>query len=144
MRQDVTVTAADLLDVASAGGPEPGSITDFGVRQNVSIGLRYLEAWLRGSGAVAIDNLMEDAATAEISRSMIWQWVHQAVVTAEGNQVDRPYVERVMADVLAGLPRFDGDRYDDAVNLFREVALNDDFPTFLTIPAYDEFLVDRS
>ncbi len=143
MRDDVHVTAADLLDVASAGGPEPGSITDFGVRQNVSIGLRYLESWLRGSGAVAIDNLMEDAATAEISRSMIWQWVHQAVVTAEGNRVDRPYVEQVMADVLAGLPRFDGDRYDDAVSLFRAVSLSDDFPTFLTIPAYDEFLVER-
>ena len=144
MREDVDVTAADLMDIASAGASEPGSITDFGLRQNVSIGLRYLEAWLRGNGAVAIDNLMEDAATAEISRAMIWQWIHQGVVTAEGTRIDRASVEQVVSDVLAGLPRFDGDRYDDAVGLFREVSLSDDFPTFLTIPAYDRFLVDRS
>lgn len=144
MRQDVDVTAADLLDIASAGGAEPGAVTDFGVRQNVSIGLRYLEAWLRGSGAVAIDNLMEDAATAEISRAMIWQWIHQKVVTAEGTRLDRATVEQVVSDVLAELPRFDGDRYDDAVSLFREVSLSDDFPTFLTIPAYEKYLVDRS
>jgi malate synthase len=141
MREDVTATAADLLDIASAGGPESGSVTDFGVRQNVSIGLRYLEAWLRGTGAVAIDNLMEDAATAEISRAMLWQWTHQQVVTAEGTAVTREYVEQVLASVLAELPRFDGDRYDDATGLLREVSLSDGFPTFLTIPAYTEFLV---
>ena len=144
MREDVSVSEADLLDIAAAGGPLPGSVTDFGVRQNVSIGVRYLEAWLRGSGAVAIDNLMEDAATAEISRCMLWQWIHQEVVTAEGTRVDADSVEQVLADVLAGLPRFDGDRYEQAARLLHEVAVDDDFPAFLTIPAYNQFLVDRS
>ncbi|MCL2454926.1 MAG: malate synthase A [Micrococcales bacterium] len=144
MREDVSVTAADLLDIASAGGQAPGAVTDFGVRQNVSIGLRYLEVWLRGVGAVAIDNLMEDAATAEISRAMIWQWIHQQVVTAEGDTITHEYVEQVLASVLAELPRFDGDRYDDAAGLFRQVSLSEDFPTFLTIPAYTQYLVERS
>ncbi|WP_159807007.1 malate synthase A [Cellulomonas citrea] len=144
LREDVHVEASDLLDIASAGGQEPGAITDAGVHQNVSIGVRYLEAWLRGSGAVALDNLMEDAATAEISRSQIWQWIHQQVVTAEGTPVDAQSVEQVLETVLAELPRFDGDRFDDAASLFREVALGEDFPTFLTVPAYTQFLVERS
>ncbi len=141
LREDVHVTAADLLDVPSAGGGEPGAVTDAGLRQNVSVGVRYLEAWLRGLGAVAIDDLMEDAATAEISRSQVWQWVHQGVTTAEGTRIDGPHVEQVLADVLAGLDRSDGDRFDDAATLFREVALAEDFPTFLTVPAYTQFLV---
>ncbi|MCL2668945.1 MAG: malate synthase A [Micrococcales bacterium] len=144
MREDVNVTREDLLDIASAGGTTPGAITDFGLRQNVYIGICYLEAWLRGTGAVAIDNLMEDAATAEISRAMIWQWIHQKVVTAEGTRIDRASVRGVVEDVLSDLDRFDGDRYDDAAHLLNEVSLCDDFPAFLTIPAYTQFLVDRS
>ena len=116
-------------------------MTDAGVRQNVSVAVRYLEAWLRGSGAVAIDNLMEDAATAEISRSQVWQWVHQGTVTAEGTRIDAATVEKVLADVLGSLERREGDRYDAAAALFHEVALADDFPTFLTIPAYTQHLV---
>ena len=138
------MTAADLLDIPSAGGGEPGAVTDGGLRGNVSVGVRYLEAWLRGIGAVAIDHLMEDAATAEISRSQVWQWVHQEVVTAEGTRIDAERVEKVLADVLGELPRWDGDRYDDAADLFRQVALAEDFPTFLTVPAYTQFLVDRA
>ncbi|MEZ0446446.1 malate synthase A [Cellulomonas sp. ICMP 17802] len=141
LREDVHVTAVDLLDIPSAGGGEPGAVTDAGLRGNVSVGVRYLEAWLRGIGAVAIDHLMEDAATAEISRSQVWQWVHQEVVTAEGTRIDAALVEKVLADVLGGLPRWDGDRYDDAADLFRQVALAEDFPTFLTVPAYTQFLV---
>ncbi len=143
LREDVRVTAAELLDVASAGGGEPGAVTDAGLRGNVSVGLRYLEAWLRGSGAVAIDNLMEDAATAEISRSQIWQWTHQGVVTAEGAAVTRGHVTEVLRDVIGSLPRFEGDRYDDAADLFEQVALADEYPTFLTVPAYTQFLVAR-
>ena len=143
LREDVRVTAAELLDVASAGGGEPGAVTDAGLRGNVSVGLRYLEAWLRGSGAVAIDNLMEDAATAEISRSQIWQWAHQGVVTAEGTAITRGHVAEVLRDVLGSLPRFEGDRYDDAADLFGQVALADEYPTFLTVPAYTQFLVAR-
>lgn len=141
LREDVHVTAADLLDIPSAGGGEPGAVTDGGLRGNVSVGVRYLEAWLRGIGAVAIDHLMEDAATAEISRSQVWQWVHQGVVTAEGTRIDAARVEQVLTEVLADLPRTADDRYDDAADLFRQVALAEDFPTFLTVPAYTQFLV---
>ncbi len=143
LRDDVRVTAADLLDIPSAGGGEPGAVTDAGLRGNVSVGVRYLEAWLRGIGAVAIDHLMEDAATAEISRSQVWQWVHQGVVTAEGSRIDAELVEKLLADVLGEVPRWDGDRYDDAADLFRQVALAEDFPTFLTVPAYTQFLVEH-
>jgi malate synthase len=143
LREDVHVTAADLLDIPSAGGGEPGAVTEGGLRGNVSVGVRYLEAWLRGIGAVAIDHLMEDAATAEISRSQVWQWVHQEVVTAEGTRIDAAQVEKVLADVLTEQTRWDGDRFDDAVDLFRQVALAEDFPTFLTVPAYTQFLVEH-
>ncbi|MFS0698990.1 malate synthase A [Cellulomonas sp. 179-A 4D5 NHS] len=144
LRDDVRVSAAELLDIASAGGGEPGAVTDAGVRSNVSVALRYLEAWLRGSGAVAIDNLMEDAATAEISRSQLWQWVHHEIVTAEGTTITAEHVEGVLGSVLAALPRSPGDRYDDAARLLREVALDEHYPTFLTVPAYTQHLVGRS
>src|SRR5690606_41535367 len=100
-RDDVTVTAADLLDVSSTNG----SITLAGVRENVSIGIRYIDSWLRGIGAAAIDNLMEDAATAEISRSQVWQWIHQDVVTDDGVQVTREVLEGMLRELLAGRPR---------------------------------------
>lgn len=136
-RDDVTVTAAQLLDVRIGR-----DITEAGVRENVSIGLRYIEAWLRGHGAVAIDNLMEDAATAEISRSQIWQWIHQDQHTVEGTAITRTWVQQLIAEAVAGFDRFDGDRFEDAVDLFTEVALGDQFPTFLTVPGYSRYLVD--
>lgn len=136
-RDDVEVTAAQLLDVRI--GRE---ITDAGVRENVSVALRYIEAWLRGIGAVAIDNLMEDAATAEISRSQIWQWIHQDQTTAEGTAITRRWVRELVAEAVAGFDRFDGDRFDDAVELFEDAALADHFPTFLTVSAYSRYLVD--
>ena len=127
LREDVPVDASALLDVAAT----PGEITDAGVRQNVSVGIRYLAAWLSGVGAAAIDNLMEDAATAEISRSQVWQWVHHG-------RVSRADVERTMDDVTAELP---GDRvYVEARALFEQVALGDEFTEFLTLPAYERLL----
>jgi malate synthase len=135
-RDDVHVTAAQLLDVSSIGG----EITEAGVRGNVTIALRYIESWLRGVGAAAIDNLMEDAATAEISRSQIWQWIHDDSVTAEGRRIDRAWVEEVVAEVFAGLERTPGDRFDDALEVFRTAALEPEFPTFLTVGAYARFL----
>jgi malate synthase len=120
-RDDVRVTASDLLDVAAT----PGEITESGLRNNVAVGIQYLAAWLRGSGAVAIDNLMEDAATAEISRSQIWQWLqHRRFSHAD--------VERVTAEEMASL----GDGFDEARALFEEVATRDDYVEFLTVPAY--------
>jgi len=145
LREDVHVTAADLLDVTTAGG----TVTDAGVRSNVSVALRYIEAWLRGTGAVAIDGLMEDAATAEISRSLLRQWIENRVVTAEGTPVDRALVAGILAEEcmrLSAAARTAGapDRFDDAAELLAEVSLAEEFPTFLTIPAYTWFLVDEA
>jgi malate synthase len=134
-RDDVEVTAAQLIDV-HIGRP----ITAGGVHGNVSVGIRYLEAWLRGLGAVAIDNLMEDAATAEISRSQIWQWIHQDRETEDGTPITREYIEGLIAQVLSEVERTPSDRFDDAADVFREVALRDEFPAFLTVPAYLRYL----
>jgi malate synthase len=135
-RPDVRVTAAELLDVR-IGLP----ITAAGVHGNVSVAVRYIEAWLRGQGAVAIDGLMEDAATAEISRSQIWQWIHQGRCTDDGTPITREYVQARLAEVLDEVPRTAGDRFDDAAAVFHEVALCDEFPPFLTAPAYATYLV---
>jgi malate synthase len=120
-RDDVDVGASDLLDLRVEGG----EITDEGLRTNVSVGVRYLESWLRGVGAAAIDNLMEDAATAEISRSQIWQWVRHGEITAE----------RAREVLDAELP--EGGRFPEAREVFERVALADEFVEFLTLPAYD-------
>jgi malate synthase len=126
-RPDVSVQAADLLNVAAT----PGDVTDEGMRANVSVGIRYLAAWLSGMGAAAIDNLMEDAATAEISRSQIWQWVRHG-------RMARAEVERAIEDVVAELPA--DPVVTAARELFERVALGDDFEEFLTLPAYDRLL----
>ncbi|MET0736294.1 MAG: malate synthase A [Microbacterium sp.] len=136
-RPEVDVKPADLLDV-HIGLP----ISAAGVHANVSVAIRYLEAWLRGLGAVAIDNLMEDAATAEISRSQVWQWIHQDRTTEDGTPITRDYIEGLIAQVLGEVERRDGDRFDDAAEIFRDVALRDEFPAFLTLPAYAKYLVD--
>jgi malate synthase len=109
------------------------------VHDNIAIAIRYIESWLRGTGAAAIDNLMEDAATAEISRSQVWQWLHDNTVTAEGTRIDQTSIVRIMAAAVAELPRFEGDRFDDAISVFRSVALEPEFPTFLTVGAYARF-----
>ena len=127
LREDVSVGAADLLNVSAT----PGEITDAGVRANVSVGIRYIAAWLSGVGAAAIDNLMEDAATAEISRSQVWQWVHHG-------RVARADVEQMIADVAAELPS--DPVYVEARELFEQLALADDFTEFLTLPAYERLL----
>ena len=123
LREEVDVAAADLLDVRV---PE-GEITDEGVHANVSVGLRYLESWLRGTGAVAIYNLMEDAATAEISRSQIWQWLRHG-------RIDR---DTVVAFEDAELAEAGEGRWADARALFDAVSLAEELPEFLTIPAYE-------
>jgi malate synthase len=139
-RGDVHVTADQLLDVHI----DDPRITDAGVRTNVSVGIRYIESWLRGVGAAAIDDLMEDAATAEISRSQLWQWIRQGVVTEEGTPITRELVRSIADEVLAQAERSEGDRFDDAYDEFREVTLGDEFPAFLTVPAYAKHLVDRA
>jgi malate synthase len=133
------VSAADLLAVSKT----PGSITEAGLRNNVSVGLQYLASWLGGNGAVAIFNLMEDAATAEISRSQVWQWIHNSVRLDDGQPVTRDLVERIIGEELGTIrqaagPGYDAPRYDQAVALFTRVALADDYAEFLTLPAYEE------
>jgi malate synthase len=140
-RPDVSVTAGDLLDVASAQPADRTTgVTAAGLRADVSVGVRYLESWLRGVGAAALDHLMEDAATAEISRSQVWQWVHNRTTTETGYPITRERVEALLTEIGADLPRPDGNRVDDAVALFRHVALDEEFPTFLTIPGYAQYL----
>ncbi|HJQ05392.1 MAG TPA: malate synthase A [Nocardioides sp.] len=135
-RDDVQVTAADLLDLAST----PGAVTREGLRSNVEVALLYLEAWLRGNGAVGIHNLMEDAATAEISRSQIWQWVHNQTKLEDGTPVTADLVRAVLDEELARILAAQDDpqaRFADARRLFEQVALAEDFADFLTLPAYD-------
>ncbi len=141
-REDVSVSAHDLLDAAST----PGERTMEGLRANVSVGIQYLQAWLQGNGAVAIHNLMEDAATAEISRSQIWQWLNAGVTLASGEQVTRELVDRVVDEEYAalresvGAEAFAGGAWEAARRLFVECAIDPDFPDFLTLPAYAEVL----
>ncbi len=135
-RDDVHVEARQLIDLRI-----DGEVTDAGVAANVSIALRYLESWLRGVGAAAIDDLMEDAATAEISRSQLWQWIRQGTVTSEGTRVTAQLVGRLLDAELAAR-RAPGSRFDDAAELVRGLALEEEFPTFLTIEAYSRFLVE--
>ena len=132
-RDDVSVAAADLLAV----GETPGERTEAGLRGNVRIGMQYLHAWLSGNGAAGIDNLMEDAATAEISRSQVWQWVHSGAALDTGETVTRELVERVVEEEFAAL---EGSLDDDARRLFVDCALGEDFPDFLTLRAYDVLL----
>ncbi|MBA2698592.1 MAG: malate synthase A, partial [Nocardioidaceae bacterium] len=140
VREDVNVTAAELLDVASTSG----EVTEAGLRSNISVGIQYLEAWLRGSGAVGINNLMEDAATAEISRSQVWQWLHNCVELSDGQTVTRDLVERLIDEEIHKIEQSVGDeafgkgRWDDARSLFTHMALADDFADFLTLPAYEQ------
>jgi malate synthase len=122
LRDDVQTTAGDLLNVAAT----PGEITEEGLRNDVSVGVQYLAAWLRGSGAVAIFNLMEDVATSEIARSQVWQWLYHDKVTRED-------VRRVTDEEVAKL----GDGYEEARGIFEQIATGDEFVEFLTLPAYE-------
>jgi malate synthase len=139
-RPEVDVTAAQLLDVRIPGG----TITEAGLRTNVSVGIQYIASWLRGTGAAAINNLMEDAATAEISRSQVWQWIHHGVPLAEGRRVTAELVRDIERQELEKIKSAVGDdafskgRYDEAREIFEGVALSKEFKEFLTIPAYEK------
>ena len=131
------ITAADLLQVPD------GTITHEGLRTNVAVGVRYLESWLRGNGCVPIFNLMEDAATAEISRAQIWQWIHhpQARLT-DGSPITKTLVDRVLAEELAalresmGAEAYSGSKFDEAGALFVSISTGHEFVDFLTTAAY--------
>jgi malate synthase len=136
-REEVHVTAKDLLTI-----PE-GTITEGGLRMNVDVGIQYLEAWLRGNGAVPIYNLMEDAATAEISRAQVWQWAKHGAKLEDGRPVTKELVQATIAEELAkiearmGAGRFAKGKFSLAAELFGKMMLSGEFNDFLTLPAYD-------
>ncbi|WP_258804761.1 malate synthase A [Pseudarthrobacter sp. NS4] len=138
LREDVTPDDRALINVAAT----TGTITEQGIRNNIEVGIRYIESWLRGNGAVAIHNLMEDAATAEISRSQLWQWIYARAITDHGEIINHHWVEELLDEEFARLERFDGDRFEDARDIFEEVTLARDFPSFLTLPAYARYLTE--
>lgn len=136
-REDVAVNAGDLLDWVE------GPITETGLRLNISVAIQYIEAWLGGQGAVPIFNLMEDAATAEISRSQVWQWIHsERGVLDDGREVTTPLVRALIREELAkiaanvGTQRYETGRYVLATEIFDQLVTSDDFVEFLTLPSY--------
>jgi malate synthase len=136
-RPEVEVKAGQLSHVHVPGG----TITENGLRMNVSVGIQYIESWLRGVGAAAINNLMEDVATAEISRSQVWQWVRHSSKLSDGQAVSAELVREIAEDELAAIRKRLGDdgwaksRFADARAVFEQVALAKDFPSFLTLVA---------
>jgi len=135
---EVNVSANDLLK------PETGAITEDGLRKNISVGIQYLEAWLGGNGCVPLDNLMEDAATAEISRAQVWQWNKHHCKTNSGKVIDPSYVKTIIKEEMEkikknlGAEKYTKGNYDKASKMFEEMSLANDFEDFLTIPAYKE------
>ena len=142
LREDVAVTAHDLLDVVSAGG----EVTEQGVRSNINVALRYIDAWLRGTGAAAIFNLMEDAATAEIARCQVWQWVRNGTKLADGTAVTRERVTEWLDIELAAVYADLGadNRLSEAREIFVETALGEKLPSFFTTGAYARYLTTPS
>jgi malate synthase len=138
LREDVHVSAAELLDLPST----PGAITDAGLRTNVNVGFQYISFWLTGRGAAAINSLMEDAATAEISRTQIWQWVHHGRELEDGQTVTPELVRRVLEEETERIRASVGDdvwrrgRPAETREVFEEVALSGELLEFFTIPAY--------
>ncbi|HUF81132.1 MAG TPA: malate synthase A, partial [Burkholderiales bacterium] len=138
-RDDVKVGARELLDFQ----PEQ-PITETGLRNNISVGIQYIGAWLAGNGCVPVYNLMEDAATAEISRSQIWQWIRSPKgVLADGRKVTRELIRELLPEELAGVRSLLGEdawnagQYEAAAGLFEQLTTSDDYTEFLTLPGYD-------
>jgi len=135
-RDDVEISAADLLRVPT------GVVTESGLRENIRVGIQYVEAWLRGQGCVPLYNLMEDAATAEICRSQIWQWIRHGTLTTEGLDIAASFT-RLLAEELQyieqqlGTDRFDVQSFNTAAKLFGDMVTKHDFDDFLTLPAYE-------
>jgi malate synthase len=135
-RQDVHIAAADLLKLPQ------GKITEVGLRANINIGLGYVESWLRGTGCVPLYNLMEDAATAEISRSQVWQWIRHGATLDDGRRITRELCHQTLAEEIGKLTQAapKGHRYEDAARLFRELIDAERFVEFLTLPAYEQIV----
>jgi malate synthase len=136
LRADVDVTRADMLRVHA------GERTERGLRENIRVGVQYIEAWLRGRGAVPIYNLMEDAATAEISRAQIWQWITYGATLETGIRVTPEFFVRALGEEMervkdeVGVEAYRSGRFPEAIELFRKLSLAPEFTEFLTVPAY--------
>jgi malate synthase len=129
---DPGITSAQLLDFTITGG----TISESGLRGNISVALQYINSWLNGVGAAAINNLMEDAATAEISRAQIWQWIRHNQVTEDGNAITLDWYDELRAEELGKLGGAGASRYGDAAAILDQLVHDDSFVTFLTLPAY--------
>jgi len=144
LRDEVRVTAAMMVQ------PPQGTRTDAGLRHNIRVGIQYLEAWLRGQGAVPIYNLMEDAATAEICRTQIWQWLRHHAALEEGRPVTKALIDRLTAEEFSrvrdevGAAAFAHGRFEEARELFLRVATSDALEEFLTLPAYELLVANES
>ena len=136
-RLDIEVSAEDLIEVPK------DSITEAGVRENINVGVLYIESWLRGIGAAALYNLMEDAATAEISRSQLWQWIQKQSTLDDGRKIDLALYHRLLPQELDKIKQYVGEeayrngRFDEATKLFTQLIAEPTFYEFLTLPAYD-------
>ena len=119
-----------------------GAITERGLRENISVGIQYIESWLRGSGCVPLNNLMEDAATAEIARSQVWQWMHHDAQLEDGRVITEPLFRSLVDEEMGALQttlgdiRFSGGEFARAIDLFTTMSASETFEAFLTIPAY--------
>ena len=140
MREDVKISSEMLLNFQIPGG----KITEAGLRNNISVGIQYISAWLRGTGAVAIFNLMEDAATAEISRSQVWQWCHNPDgMLDDGRKISIDMVKSMVPEEVAKIREAYGEAYDEektnqATELFLTLVTKKEFEEFLTIRAYNQ------
>ena len=133
LREEVQVSAAQILDVQVPGG----AISEAGLRLNISVALQYLNAWLNGNGAAAINNLMEDAATAEISRSQLWQWLRHSAKLDDGRAITAAMYQQLLAEEIAKLGGSATDRYEESAELLDKLVLGDEFVEFLTFLAYE-------
>jgi malate synthase len=137
LRDDVKASRDKLLEV------HEGDRTEAGLRLNIRVGIQYIEAWLKGRGAVPLYNLMEDAATAEISRMQVWQWIYHRATLKDGRVVTADLFEKVLDDEMKklrqalGPTNYDSGRFDEAIEIFKNMSLSMDVEEFLTIPAYE-------
>jgi len=132
LREDVEVSARDLMKVPK------GEITEEGLRLNIDVGIQYLESWLRGTGCVPIYNLMEDAATAEICRAQVWQWVRHGARMRDGRIVTMDLVKTTIAEELEKLKtKFASGKFELAAELFERITIQGEFPEFMTLAAYE-------
>ncbi len=135
-RKDIYITEKQLVEIPV------GSISEAGIRKNINVGILYIESWLMGVGAAALYNLMEDAATAEISRTQIWQWLQNEAKLIDGRKFTiEMYIRFLEEEIhnikrMLGEKRFEGGKFDLAVEIFDKLVLTEEFEEFLTIPAY--------